>query len=71
MNGNPDEMMQEFIGILKKSAESANSLQEEQMAQHQKDLLEPKKKYYKIEGFFSAIQMQKLAEFLKDEIFNE
>ena len=68
---NLEEKMRNIVEMAQKSMECENALQQEKLAEQQKYLTTPKKKYYKLEGYFSAIQLEELSKFLKGDIFNE
>ncbi len=70
-NQNPEDMMKNIMGMVEKVTESENAINQERLTVMQKNLTQPKKKYYKIEGYFNAVQMEELSKFLKGDIFNE
>ena len=52
-NQNPEDMMKNIMGMVENLKESENAINQERLAVIQKNLSQPKKKYYKIEGYFN------------------
>lgn len=66
-------MIKELLNVAKQSAESQNSLQQEQLANMQKQMMKQHEPRYKLSGFFTARQLQALSNFIIEnrKLFNE